>query len=104
MADQATNKLSTAEQKNLILGIVSSFVDDDGSKNSVDEFFKYLEHIDFDVTAIKDVKELPNALLGHYRIVKGKYDTDRAGNDLATYGPIAARIRELHQEQKSLAK
>ena len=91
------NKLTTDEQKNLILNIV---FDED---QEPDAFVGYLEHIGFDITAIEDVKQLPDAVLGHYRLKQGEYDVDRAAMDLATYGPVAAEIVRRQAEQKSLA-
>lgn len=97
MGNQPAKSLSTEQQKTLILNMT---MDDE---QEPDQFFEYLEHIGFDMAAIRDAKELPAAVLGHYRISKGKYDISRAANDLATFGPIASRIVELQQQQNSLA-
>ena len=91
--------LSTSEQADLILGILFSFADD------ADSLFRFINHAEFDLTALRDASDLPAAWLGHYRIKNGQYDTARACNDLATWKPIASRIFELMREQrKGLAK
>ena len=89
--------LTTDEQKNFILNLV--FDDELDGQGLLD----YLEHIGFEIAALEDTKELPKAVLGHYRIKQGEYDVDRAVMDLATYAPITAAIVEGQAEQKSLA-
>ncbi len=89
--------LKTDEQKNIILNLV--FDEELDGQGLLD----YLEHIGFEIAALEDTKELPEAVLGHYRIRQGEYDVDRAAMDLATYGPVAAAIVEQMAEQKSLA-
>jgi len=73
--------LTTNEQKNMVLNIAFDHLnlEDEGQG-----FCDYLKHIGFDITAITDTKELPAAILGHYRIKQGEYDVDRAAMDLAT--------------------
>ena len=71
--------------------------DDDG------DLLSLLDHIGFDFRAISNVRELPAAIVAKYRLKTGKYDLDRAANDLATWPPIVARIAELTEvEQKGL--
>ena len=71
--------------------------DDDG------DLLSLLDHIGFDFRAISNVLELPAAIVAKYRLKTGKYDLDRAANDLATWPPVAARIAELIEiEQKGL--
>ncbi|MFZ3585441.1 hypothetical protein ACOI1H_25500 [Loktanella sp. DJP18] len=92
-------KFSPKEQKTIILSIFADFAesDDDG------DLLSYLDHIGFDLRVISHVKELPAAFVAKYRLKTGKYDVDRAANDLATWPPIAARIAELTEaEQKGL--
>ncbi|MEH6740020.1 MAG: hypothetical protein V7695_15970 [Sulfitobacter sp.] len=94
-----TSDLPPGEQKGIILSIFADFAesDDDG------DLLSYLDHIGFDLRAISHVKELPAAFVAKYRLKSGKYDLDRAANDLVTWPPIAARIEELTQaEQKGL--
>lgn len=75
-------------KKNIILNIV---LDDDQEPQS---FIDYLAHFGFDITAIEETKQLPDAVLGHYQIKRGQYDINRAAMDLATFGPVAAAIVE----------
>jgi hypothetical protein len=92
-------KLSPKDQKNIIISIFVDFAesDDDG------DLLSYLDHIGFDLRVIGHIRELPAAFVANYRIKTGKYDVDRAANDLTTWPPIAARIAELTEvEQKGL--
>jgi hypothetical protein len=92
-------KLSPKEQKNIILGIFADFAESDDAG----DLLSYLDHVGFDLRVISHVKELPAAFVAKYRLKTGKYDLDRAANDLVTWPPIAARIEELTQaEQKGL--
>lgn len=64
------------------------------------ETARYCMHIGItpeDLQAVED--NIGAAFLRHYTTADG-YDLDRAGKDLATYPPIAARIRELEQEDQ----
>lgn len=93
-AQKATSvPLTTEEQKSLILGIISDMADD------TDDLFNYFKHVGFDVSTLRNHKDLPNALLGHYRLGQGSYDVDRATMDLLTWPPIARRVFELQQEE-----
>jgi hypothetical protein len=85
--------LTTEAQKSIILGIMLDMADD------VDDLFNYFKHIGFDLSVLRNHKDLPNALLGHYRLGQGSYDIDRATMDLATWPPISRRIFELQQEE-----
>jgi hypothetical protein len=78
-------KLSPKEQKNIILGIFADFAesDDDG------DLLSYLDHVGFDLRVVRHVKELPAAFVTKYRLKSGKYDLDRAANDLVTWPPKA---------------
>jgi hypothetical protein len=94
-----SDNLTPVEEKNIILGILFDFAegDEDGG------LLSYLDHVGFDLRAISHLKELPSAFVAKYRLKTGKYDLDRAANDLATWPPIAARIAELIEiEQKGL--
>jgi hypothetical protein len=85
----AGRNLTAAQQKDLIL---SYFFDgDDG-----DHFLAHCDHARIDLGACNgDVKLISNIIAAHYRTAKGRYDLDRAANDLLTFPPIAARIAEL---------
>ncbi|MCB5200248.1 hypothetical protein SAMN05428995_101925 [Loktanella sp. DSM 29012] len=91
--------LTPREQKDVILSFLIDFADHDEEG----DLLSYLDHIGFDLRVIRHVKELPAAFVAKYRLKTGKYDVDRAANDLATWPPIAARIAELTEaEQKGL--
>lgn len=94
-----SDDLTPLEEKNIIFSIFADFAEsDDGS-----DLLSYLDHIGFDLRVISHLKELPTAFVAKYRLKTGKYDVDRAANDLATWPPIAARIAELTEiEQKGL--
>ena len=64
-----------------------------------DQLSDYLQHISFDFAALSDSKQLPDAILGHYRVKKGKYDIDRASHDLLTFPPVASRVFQLLEEK-----
>ncbi len=87
-------KAETAEeQRNMILAM---FFDDHGA----DGFLDLVKHCRNDLTACDgDTKQIPNVILGHYRISRGRYDIDRAANDLLTFPPVAARIAELKAQR-----
>ncbi len=87
------DNLTIEQQKNLILGILNTFLED------LDNLGNYIDHVGFDIGMIADPEELPRAWLGFYRIRRGQYDVDRACNDLAAWPPIAARIAYLRAER-----
>jgi hypothetical protein len=89
--------MSAEDQKDLILGILISFLEDEETAN----FEDYIRHTGFDLGAINRSQELAAAWLGHYRIRQGAYGVDRACNDLATWPPIARRIFELQREERA---
>jgi hypothetical protein len=95
---EASRDLSAEQQKNLILGY---FFDSDDAGN----LLALIDHakIDFDACT-GDAKQIPNIIVAHYRIAKGRYDLDRAANDLLTFPPIAARIEELKAQKVKSAK
>ena len=83
------------EQRNMILAMFFSEGDDDGKG-----FLALVDHCGIDLAACHgDVKQVPNVIVGHYRIKKGFYDIDRAANDLLTFPPVAARIAELDAQK-----
>lgn len=94
----AAPSMPREEQTNLILGILSSFLEEDG----LDQLGGYLDHVGFDIGAIRRTQDLPNAWLGHYRLKQGTYDVDRACRDLANFPPIAAEIFRLENVKKGL--
>ena len=58
--------------------ILSRFVD---FAEEPEQLIKYLGHIGFDMAAISDLKELPQAFVAHYRTKQGEYHIDRASHD-----------------------
>lgn len=85
--------LSSDEQKNLIIGILNSFLED------IDTLGPYLAHVGFDLAVIKHTRELIPAWMGFYRILHGQYDVERAFADLVSWPPIATRIAELSRQK-----
>ncbi|MFZ1108643.1 MAG: hypothetical protein WAN43_09900 [Rhodomicrobium sp.] len=58
-------------------------------------FSPLIDHCGVDLAACAgDAKQIPNVILAHYRVGRGRYDIERAAHDLLTYPPIAARIGE----------
>jgi hypothetical protein len=92
--------LTPKEQRDMILATFFSGGDDDGKG-----FLALVDHCGIDFAACNgDVMQIPNVILGHYRIKQGCYDIDRAANDLLTFPPVAARIAELQAEKAEDAK
>ena len=82
-------ELTPADQNNMILNM---FFDED---NDADGFLALIKHCRIDLAACDgDTKQIPNVIAAHYRLAKGRYDIDRAANDLLTFPTIAAAIKE----------
>ena len=99
-ATKQNDELTVQEQKNLVLAVFFDLLEND----QLDEFKEFCQHAGLDFSALPNCSkcladQLPNWILGHYRISKGRYDVDRVANDLATYPPIVARVEELRKEQ-----
>ena len=77
----------------VILCCFADFLDEDGM--GVDELCRYIMHCGIKIPGGMTVGD---AILAHYRNPIG-YDIDRAGMDLRTWPPIAARILELQTEE-----
>lgn len=88
------NSKHMIDDKSCILSMFEDMASD------VDELVQYLKHIKFDFGALSDSKQLPEAILGHYRVRQGEYDLDRASHDLLTFPPIAARVFQLMEQQR----
>jgi hypothetical protein len=56
---------------------------------------RFIVHCGIDIDA---AEELDDAIVAHYRLPDGSFDIDRAADDLATWPPVAARIKELEAE------
>jgi hypothetical protein len=73
-------------------------------ENDQAEFVEYLHHCGIDLGELSEAVEsgwpaIEALILGHYRVRPGVYDLEQVGQYLATYPPIAARIRELRRPQ-----
>ncbi|MGC3936374.1 hypothetical protein ACOTTU_01060 [Roseobacter sp. EG26] len=81
--------MTTDQQKGMVMAILIDM--------NPEDVCGYLEHVGFDVLALSNPKELPDAWLGHYRLGQGTYDVERAAMDLLTWPPISRRVFELQQ-------
>ena len=72
----------------------------DYAVQDVDKLFAFLQHCQIDLEPLADKSiQLPDLILSHFYIRPGLYDIDRLGHLLATFPPIAARIREVEAER-----
>ncbi len=95
------SKLETpADRKAILLWPFLNF-----AEKGMDELVAYLLHVGIDDKAIKYAGGTAEAaILNHYRIgTSDHFDFDKAGNDLASWPPIARRIAELRAEQRKQA-
>ena len=85
------------EQRSMIVATFFGYDDDD---DDGERFLALVDHCGIDLSACDgDVKQIPNVILAHYRISRGRYDLDRVARDLLSYPPIAARIKELEAQK-----
>lgn len=89
------NSRNIKEDKAFILSMFADLAE------QPDELVKYLQHVGFDFEALTDPKQLPEAIVAHYRTRQGQYDIEKASQDLLTWPPISSRIFELQEAQKS---
>jgi len=94
-AGHKDNLTKEHDQRGIILSILFEFLEDD----NIGDLDDWIDHVGFDLTAIRDPADLPAAWLGHYHRGRG-YDVDRALNDLLTWPPIAARIAFLSKNSQ----
>jgi len=73
------DRAALERQKGLIYNILNMALED------LDHLGPYLDHIGFDIAAIRHPGDLHVAFLGHYRIRPGVYDVERAHQDLLNY-------------------
>jgi hypothetical protein len=79
-----------------ILNWAADFVE-----RGADETARYCTHIGITPEDLGGADDnIGTAFLRHYTTADG-YDLERAGKDLATYPPIAARLREMQQEDQN---
>lgn len=74
-----TPKAALEREKGLICNILNMVL------NELDHLGPYLDHIGFDIAAIRRPSDLQVAFLGHYRVRPGVYDVERAHQDLLNY-------------------
>jgi hypothetical protein len=78
----------------LILGHFLNLFGDDGD---VDEVCRFLLHCGIDGTEIRKPGGWAVAVLRRYLTLDG-YDVELAAKDLATFPPVAARLKELERD------
>lgn len=81
-------------QQWIIWSILCDIIEVDG----IDELGNWIDHVGFDLTALRDPSDLMAAWLGHYRRGR-RYDVDRALNDLLTWPPTANRLASPNARQ-----
>lgn len=91
-------QLSSHEQAQMIVALLVDLCEPD----AIDQLGAYFKHVRFDLSALRRPQDLIAAWLGHYRIRQGRYDVERAFNDLATFPPIAAEITRLQKYQRKV--
>ena len=72
----------------------------DYAEQDVDKLFDFLRHCQIDLGPLSADKrvQLDDLIASHFYIRPGVYDIARLGELLATFPPIAARIREREAE------
>lgn len=93
--DQNVDLAKVCEQRGMILSILCDFLEED----RIEDFSDWIDHVGFDLTALRYPADLPAAWLGHYRQGRN-YDLDRALNDLLAWPPIAAEIAVLSKQSQ----
>jgi hypothetical protein len=93
---RATRK-PTYDPREQVLAVFADYAEHD-----VDKLFGFLQHCQIDLEPILNKSaELPDVIASHFYMRAGVYDLDRLGHLLATFPPIAARIREIQAETAS---
>jgi hypothetical protein len=93
-------QLSPAEKveadRQVILSWAAHFLE-----RGADETARYCAHIGITPADLEGADDnIGTAFLRHYTTADG-YDVGRAGQDLASYSPMAARLRELQREDEN---
>jgi hypothetical protein len=74
----------------------------DYAEHNVDRLFAFIDHCQIDLEPVLNkLAELPDVITSHFYIRPGAYDIGRLGDLLATFPPIAARLREIQAEMAS---
>jgi hypothetical protein len=88
------------DQREQVLAVFADYAEHD-----VDRLFEFLQHCQIDLEPLSDKKaQLDNVIAAHFYVRPGVYDIARLGCLLATFPPIAARIRELEAERAKVAR
>ncbi len=89
-----TKKDHPIDQREHVLAVFADYASED-----VDKLFDFLQHCEIDLKPYLDqVVDLPDLIASHFYVRPGVYDIALLGDLLATFPPIAARIRELQNE------
>jgi hypothetical protein len=92
-------QLSPAEKiefdKDRIIGQFMQFAEE-----GCDELVRYISHCGITSEDIDRAGNWLDAVLRHY-LTAGGYDLERAAQDLPRWPPVAARLRELKQEDQN---
>jgi hypothetical protein len=90
-------KAPAIRERDQVLAVFADF-----AENDVDGLVAFLQHCQIDLEPYLAKKaELPDIIAAHFYVRPGVYDIGRVGELLATFPPIAARIRELEAEKAS---
>ena len=82
-------------QRDQILAVFTDYAEQDA-----DKLFEFLQHCKIDLEPLSDKKvKLPDLITAHFYLAPGKYDIEALGRCLATFPPIAERIREIQAER-----
>ncbi len=86
---------SNTDAREQVLAVFADYAEHD-----VDQLVEFLQHCRIDLEPYLSKKaELPDIIVAHFNVRPGVYDIARLGELLATFPPIAARIREIHAER-----
>jgi hypothetical protein len=85
----------TYDPREQILAVFADYAEHDVNKLS-----DFLQHCQIDLEPVLNKSaELPDVIASHFYLRPGVYDLDRLAHLLATFPPIAARIREIEAEK-----
>jgi hypothetical protein len=88
------NAPAAHDQREQVLAVFADYAEHD-----VDKLSDFLQHCQIDLEPVLNKSaELPDVIASHFYIRPGVYDIDRLGHLLATFPPIAARIRDIQAE------
>lgn len=85
------------DQREQVLAVFADY-----AEHHVDRLFDFLQHCQIDLEPfLRKSAKLPDVIASHFYLRPGVYDIDRLGHLLATFPPIAARLREIEAEKAS---